>query len=149
MGTGSGFSAGRTNRVSGIDNQRPGEKRRYGINIRCWVEAPEQWHCKWAVALGCRVFVTSGSGKIKNFESKAKQLGALAGVSYKAQDWAEELLHLSGGFNVIIDSALGEGFAKFADLAKPGGRIVYFGATAGDMPAIPGHGYFIETVAGY
>lgn len=90
---------------------------------------------QWAVALGCRVFVTSGSGdKIE----KAKQLGALAGVSYKAQDWAEELQHLSGGFNVIIDSALGEGFAKFADLAKPGGRIVYFGATAGDMPAIPG-----------
>jgi zinc-binding alcohol dehydrogenase/oxidoreductase len=90
---------------------------------------------QWAVALGCRVFVTSGSSdKIE----KAKQLGALAGVSYKAQDWPEELIHLSGGFNVIIDSALGEGFAKFADLAKPGGRIVYFGATAGDMPAIPG-----------
>ena len=90
---------------------------------------------QWAVALGCRVFVTSGSGdKIE----KAKQLGALAGACYKAQDWAEELQHLSGGFDVIIDSALGEGFAKFADLAKPGGRIVYFGATAGDMPAIPG-----------
>jgi len=90
---------------------------------------------QWAVALGCKVFVTSGSGdKIE----KAKQLGALAGVCYKAQDWAEELQHLSGGFNVIIDSALGEGFAKFVDMAKPGGRIVYFGATAGDMPAIPG-----------
>ncbi|MFD0748711.1 zinc-binding dehydrogenase [Mucilaginibacter calamicampi] len=90
---------------------------------------------QWAVALGCKVFVTSGSGdKIE----KAKQTGASAGVCYKAQDWAEELQHLSGGFDVIIDSALGAGFAKFADLAKPGGRIVYFGATAGDMPAIPG-----------
>ncbi|WP_214072269.1 zinc-binding dehydrogenase [Mucilaginibacter sp. dw_454] len=90
---------------------------------------------QWAVAAGCKVFVTSGSGeKIE----QARQLGAQAGVNYKAQDWAEELQHLSGGFDVIIDSALGEGFAKFADLAKPGGRIVYFGATAGDMPAIPG-----------
>jgi D-arabinose 1-dehydrogenase-like Zn-dependent alcohol dehydrogenase len=33
---------------------------------------------------------------------------------------------------------LGEGFAKFPDLCNPGGRMVYFGATAGDMPAIPG-----------
>lgn len=90
---------------------------------------------QWAVAAGCKVFVTSGSGeKIE----RARQLGALAGVNYKAQDWAAELQHLSGGFDVIIDSALGEGFASFPDLAKPGGRIVFFGATAGDIPAIPG-----------
>ena len=90
---------------------------------------------QWAVAAGCRVFVTSGSGeKIE----QARQLGALAGVNYKSQDWAEELHHLAGGFDIIIDSALGEGFAKFPDLCNPGGRMVYFGATAGDMPAIPG-----------
>lgn len=90
---------------------------------------------QWAVAAGCKVFVTSGSGeKIE----QARQLGALAGVNYKAQDWAEELKHLAGGFDVIVDSALGDGFAKFPDLCNPGGRMVYFGATAGDMPAIPG-----------
>jgi len=90
---------------------------------------------QWAVAAGCQVFVTSSSGdKIE----RARQLGAQAGVNYKAQDWAEELQHLSGGFDVIIDSALGHGFAKFVDLAKSGGRIVFFGATAGDMPSIPG-----------
>lgn len=94
---------------------------------------------QWAVALGCKVFVTSGTGeKIE----KARQLGALAGVNYKAQDWAEELLHLSGGFDVIIDSALGEGFAKFPDMCKPGARIVFFGGTAGDMPAINGRKIF-------
>jgi len=94
---------------------------------------------QWAVALGCRVFVTSGSGdKIE----RAKQLGALAGVNYKAQDWAEELQHLSGGFDIIIDSALGEGFAKFPDLCKAGGRIVFFGGTAGDIPAINGRKVF-------
>src|SRR6202012_5995535 len=90
---------------------------------------------QWAVAAGCRVFVTSGSGeKIE----QARQLGALAGVNYKAQDWAEQLHQLAGGFDVIIDSALGEGFAKFPDLCNPGARMVYFGATAGDMPAING-----------
>jgi NADPH:quinone reductase and related Zn-dependent oxidoreductases len=94
---------------------------------------------QWAVAAGCKVFVTSGSSeKIE----RARQLGASAGVNYKAQDWAEELQHLSGGFDVIIDSALGEGFAKFADLCKPGGRIVFFGGTAGDMPAINGRKIF-------
>lgn len=94
---------------------------------------------QWAVAAGCRVFVTTGSGeKIE----MARQLGAAAGVNYKAQDWAEELQHLSGGFDVIIDSALGEGFAKFPDLCKPGARIVFFGGTAGDIPSINGRKIF-------
>lgn len=94
---------------------------------------------QWAVAAGCRVFVTSGTGeKIEH----ARQLGALAGVNYKAQDWANELMHLSGGFDIIIDSALGEGFAKFTDICKPGGRIVFFGGTAGDIPAINGRKIF-------
>jgi NADPH:quinone reductase-like Zn-dependent oxidoreductase len=94
---------------------------------------------QWAVAAGCQVFVTSGSGeKI----AKAKQLGALAGVNYKAQDWAEQLQHLSGGFDVIIDSALGEGFAKFFDLSNSGGRIVFFGGTAGNVPELNGRKIF-------
>jgi zinc-binding alcohol dehydrogenase/oxidoreductase len=94
---------------------------------------------QWAVAAGCKVFVTSGTGeKIE----RARQLGALAGVNYKAQDWAEELKHLAGGFDVIIDSALGEGFAKLPDLCNPGARIVFFGGTAGDLPAINGRKIF-------
>ncbi len=43
---------------------------------------------------------------------------------------------------MIIDSALGEGFAKFPDICKPGARIVFFGGTAGDMPAINGRKIF-------
>ncbi|HEY8782676.1 MAG TPA: zinc-binding dehydrogenase [Mucilaginibacter sp.] len=94
---------------------------------------------QWAVAAGCHVFVTSGSGeKIE----RAKQLGASAGVNYKSQDWAEQLEHLAGGFDVIIDSALGEGFAKLPDLCKPGGRIVIFGGTAGNIPPLNGRKIF-------
>src|ERR1700712_3664602 len=49
---------------------------------------------QWAVATGCQVFVTSGSGdKI----DKARHLGASAGVNYKAQDWAEQLQLMAGG----------------------------------------------------
>jgi zinc-binding alcohol dehydrogenase/oxidoreductase len=92
-----------------------------------------------AAAAGCRVFVTSGSGeKIE----QAKHLGAAAGVNYKSQDWAEQLQHLSGGFDVIIDSALGDGFAKLPDICNPGGRIVIFGGTAGNIPALNGRKIF-------
>lgn len=92
-----------------------------------------------AVAAGCQVFVTSGSGdKLQ----QAKKLGAAAGVNYKAQDWAQQLHELAGGFDVIIDSALGEGFAKLPDLCNPGARIVFFGGTAGDIPAINGRKIF-------
>lgn len=92
-----------------------------------------------ALAAGCQVFVTSGSGeKIE----RARQLGASAGVNYKAQDWAEQLLQLSGGFDVIIDSALGDGFAKLPDVCRPGGRIVIFGGTAGNIPPLNGRKIF-------
>lgn len=94
---------------------------------------------QFALAAGCQVFVTSGSGeKI----GRAKQLGAAAGVNYKAQDWAEQLQELSGGFDVILDSALGDGFAKLPDICKPGGRIVIFGGTAGNIPALNGRKIF-------
>ncbi len=92
-----------------------------------------------ALAAGCQVFVTSGSGdKI----DRARHLGAAAGVNYKSQDWAEQLEHLSGGFDVIIDSALGDGFAKLPDICNPGGRIVIFGGTAGNIPPLNGRKIF-------
>jgi NADPH:quinone reductase-like Zn-dependent oxidoreductase len=89
---------------------------------------------QFAVAAGCQVFVTSGTGeKIE----RARHLGAAAGVNYKAQDWAEELQHLSGdGFDIIIDSALGESFNKVIGLCNPGARVVFFGGTAGNIPEL-------------
>lgn len=94
---------------------------------------------QWAVAAGCQTFVTSGSGeKIE----RAREIGACAGVNYKAQDWAEQLKQLAGGFDVIIDSALGDGFEKLVDLANPGGRIVFFGGTAGNIPPLNGRKIF-------
>ena len=36
----------------------------------------------------------------------------------------------------VIDSALGDGFAKLLDLCNPGARIVFFGGTAGGLPAL-------------
>jgi zinc-binding alcohol dehydrogenase/oxidoreductase len=95
---------------------------------------------QFALAAGAQVFVTSGTGeKIE----MAKQMGASAGVNYKAQDWAEELKHLSGGgFDIVVDSNLGPDFAKIPDLCNPGGRIVFFGGTAGDIPELNGRPIF-------
>lgn len=95
---------------------------------------------QWAVAAGAEVYVTSGShDKIL----KAITAGASGGVNYKEAGWHDSLSALSGGgFDVIIDSALGEGFPHFIDLANPGGRIVFYGATAGDIPAINGRKIF-------
>ncbi|CAM3723783.1 zinc-binding dehydrogenase [Mucilaginibacter galii] len=98
---------------------------------------------QFAKAAGCQVFVTSGSGeKIE----RARHLGASAGVNYKAQDWAEELKHMAGGFDVIIDSALGKDFNKVVGLCNPGARIVFFGGTAGNIPELDARPLFWKQI---
>lgn len=99
---------------------------------------------QWALTVGCQVFVTSGNGEKID---QAKQLGASAGVSYKAQDWPEQLKQLAGGFDVIIDSALGEGFAHLPDLCNRGARVVFFGGTAGDFPSMNARPLFWKQVS--
>ncbi len=86
-----------------------------------------------AVAYGAKVFVTSGS---EEKIAKAKSLGAVGGFNYKTEDWAEQAKKLTGGFDIIIDSAAGNQFGKLVELAVPGGRIVNFGRTAGPMSEI-------------
>ncbi len=83
---------------------------------------------QFAVAAGCEVYVTSGSDeKIE----RAIAMGAKGGVNYKNEGWSKQLSALSGGIDVVIDSAAGAGFAEFARVANPGGRIAFFGGTAG------------------
>lgn len=93
---------------------------------------------QFGVAAGASVFVTSGSDEKV---ARAVSLGAAGGVNYKQENWADALREMaggkaSGGFDVILDSAGGEGFAKLVDLAAPGGRIVFFGATTGNPPGL-------------
>jgi zinc-binding alcohol dehydrogenase/oxidoreductase len=83
---------------------------------------------QFAVAAGAEVWVTSGTEeKIE----KAKVLGASGGINYKQENWGKELKAQTGGFDVIIDSAAGEGFVQLVKLAKPGGRIGIYGGTSG------------------
>jgi len=83
---------------------------------------------QFAIAAGCNVYVTSGSDKKL---AQALALGAKAGVNYKNENWHKELQSLSGGFDAIVDSACGDNFARLTDIAKPAGRIAFYGATLG------------------
>jgi NADPH:quinone reductase-like Zn-dependent oxidoreductase len=85
---------------------------------------------QYAVAYQARVYVTSSSAeKIQ----KAKTLGAAGGFNYKESDWVQQAQKEAVGFDIIIDTAGGPDFQKLLDLAMPGGRIVNFGRTAGNI----------------
>lgn len=84
---------------------------------------------QFAAAAGAETWVTSGSA---DKLARAQTLGARGGVNYRENDWAAALQKLAGRFDVIVDSAGGEGLARLIDLAAPGGRIVFFGATTGN-----------------
>lgn len=89
---------------------------------------------QFAVLCGADVWVTSSSAeKI----AKAIALGAKGGFHYTRADWAVEATKIAGMFDVIVDSAGGAGFGDLIDLAAPGGRIVFFGGTRGNGPALP------------
>jgi len=91
------------------------------------------WALTFAVAYQARVYVTSGSSdKIQ----RAIALGAAGGFNYKDPNWAEEASKTAGGFDIIIDSAGGDQFHKLVELALPGGRIVNFGRTSGNITNI-------------
>ena len=89
---------------------------------------------QFAVAAGALPFVTSSSPEKL---AKAHQLGAKHGTLYTHGGWAKEFGDHYGPFDVIVDSAGGPGFGDLIDLAAPGGRIVFFGATRGNPAELP------------
>lgn len=88
---------------------------------------------QFAVAAGAEVWVTSSSDdKI----ARAMTLGAQGGFNYSDVAWAQEAAVAEHAFDVIIDSAGGEGFESLIDLSATGARIVFFGATRGNPPVL-------------
>jgi zinc-binding alcohol dehydrogenase/oxidoreductase len=84
---------------------------------------------------GARVLVTSGSdAKLE----RARVLGADGGCNYKTADWVKAAREASGGQgpDLIIDGTGGATFDKALDAARPGGRIVSYGATTGPAPEV-------------
>ena len=82
----------------------------------------------WAKAHGAEVWVTSGS---EDKLASARSLGASGGISYKEEQWSRSLLKQTGGFDIIIDSAGGDGLNQTLDTLAVGGRYIFFGATLG------------------
>lgn len=85
---------------------------------------------QFALANSMEVFVTSGS---EEKLQKAVKLGAIAGYIYNSDSWDSELYKYTGGIDLVIDGAGGEGFHKFAKVLKPGGKIVIYGGTQGKI----------------
>jgi NADPH:quinone reductase-like Zn-dependent oxidoreductase len=85
---------------------------------------------QFLVAFGARVFVSSSSQEKLH---KAIELGATGGVLYTEKDWHKQLLSMSGGIDVVIDGAGGDAFNSLITITKPGGTIVSYGATNGEV----------------
>lgn len=88
---------------------------------------------QFALAAGCKVWVTSGSDEKVN---RAIALGASGGANYRTESWEKRLLEDSGGFDVVIDSAAGTGFAKLVKLCRPAARVGLYGGTTGKIDGL-------------
>ena len=87
------------------------------------------------VARGCEVWGTSGSD---DKLARLPALGLRGGINYNVDNWVKDLVKQAGGpFDVIIDSAAGPAFGALLDAAAPGGRIVSYGGTLGNIPQVP------------
>jgi zinc-binding alcohol dehydrogenase/oxidoreductase len=99
---------------------------------------------QFAIAAGCDVWVTSGSDeKIE----RAKTMGAKGGFNYRTEAWAKEATAQTGGFDVIIDSAAGAGFADLVKVCKPAARISFFGGTTGSITGVSPQIIFYKQIA--
>lgn len=98
-----------------------------------------QFGVQFALSLGAKVFVNSSSAeKIQ----KAKDLGCLGGFDYKEDKWTEKAIEETGGFDLILDSAMGDTLNNLIKVTKPAGRIVFYGATRGNPTGFDGRRVF-------
>lgn len=87
-----------------------------------------QFAFQFALAAGANVYVTSGRKEKLNMAIK---MGASDAYNYKSKDWYKNLWQTKGGFDVVIDSAGGDQINNFLKIMRPGGRVVFYGATNG------------------
>jgi len=86
---------------------------------------------QFALAAGAEVYVTSSSEEKLR---RAQEMGAEGGANYRADGWDKKLKGMAGGFDLIVDSAGGPGFARFPKICNFGARIVSYGGTRGKVP---------------
>ncbi len=86
--------------------------------------------CQFAIAAGANVYVSSSS---EEKIAKAVEMGAKGGGNYKSENFVKDLKSKSGGFDVVIDSAAGDGFAGLVKMCNAGARVAFYGATRGKI----------------
>lgn len=82
----------------------------------------------FAQAIGANVYVTSSKNDVIE---ACKNLGAKDGANYTVENAVKSLAKSIGGFDVIIDSACGDGMNELISTLKPAGKFVFYGATRG------------------
>jgi NADPH:quinone reductase-like Zn-dependent oxidoreductase len=88
----------------------------------------------FGVALNMDVWVTSSS---EHKIDLAAQYGATGGVNYTRHLWEKEIAEDAGGrFDLIIDGAGGNDFARLVQILNPGGRLVAYGGTRGEIDGL-------------
>jgi NADPH:quinone reductase-like Zn-dependent oxidoreductase len=99
---------------------------------------------QFALAGGATVYVTSGS---PDKLARVQAMGAAGGVNYRSPDWRDQLQRQAGLFDLVIDSAMGESLASLIELTRPGGRIVFYGATMGNPPGFDARKVFFRQIS--
>ncbi|WPR76957.1 zinc-binding dehydrogenase [Algoriphagus sp. NG3] len=88
-----------------------------------------QFAVQFGLAIGASVSTSSSSDvKLK----KAKDLGVVNAFNYHNDNWISKANEETSGFDVIIDGAVGDTLNQLIQVAKPGGKIVFYGATLGN-----------------
>lgn len=92
-----------------------------------------QFAAQFVLALGAKLFVSSSS---REKRSAALALGASDAFDYSVGNWSAAALESSGGMDLIVDGASGDTLSQLMNIAKPGGRLVFYGATRGNPPQL-------------
>ena len=94
------------------------------------------------------VIATAGSPAKLDF---LKELGADAVVDHTRADWADQVRNAApGGLDVVLEAVGGEMLHQSLGLLAPFGRIVVFGAAAGDLTSVPVTSLFtLKTMSGF
>lgn len=81
----------------------------------------------------------------------AKEYGADVAISYADEDWPEQVRAVAPqGVDVVVDSVGGSISAQSLELLAPFGRLVVYGAAAGEWPQLPARGlYDLRSVSGF
>lgn len=103
-----------------------------------------QFAFQFALAAKSQVYVSSGDAEKRD---AAMKYGALEAFDYKDADWTKQAKEKAGGFDLVIDSAGGDGLNDLIKLMNPAGRIVFYGATLGKPANLDVHRMFWNQIS--